>query len=405
MGAKFESSDIIGNDLDGLNMPNIPVVGESYIETLNRLVFFKEDGITHFYGGPLDMGSDNARVWLSPAEVNDGDSRSYFQIIYVNCMPDQALDDKTIPVTLLDIDEASFKLTPEEHPGFLQLMDQLRSDRPQILIRHCNEGIAYYPRVTVPGKNQKDTHANLEKLIGLTGWQEPETSVTLRKPSEDTIIGTDASSLENSHSRMYTFMGRSIFSYGLILEDDPWKYYEIFSPKKIEEVNDRDLLVRIDSGCDIGQIYNDRGCDCREQLHSALHDMQVQGSGIVIHIPGQDGRGFGAAVKMETEGIKQGIKVITNKDLAKPTDTVTAARSLLGENFDIRTYDGAGRLLKMLGVESIVLQTDNRQKLSSIAESGIRVSRKATLTTGANGSLHHVRAKHNHSALYFNPDE
>ena len=67
-----------------------------------------------------------------------------------------------------------------------------------------------------------------------------------------------------------------INSYGLVLDDDPWKYYELFSPKPVEEVSADELLVRVDSGCDIGQIFDDRGCDCRELLHTALAAIGVR---------------------------------------------------------------------------------------------------------------------------------
>jgi GTP cyclohydrolase II len=103
---------------------------------------------------------------------------------------------------------------------------------------------------------------------------------------------------------------------------------------------------------------------------------------------------------METEGIKRGIAVATNHNNPVPTDTITAAESLLGREFDIRTYDGAGKLLGMLGIQSVILQTDNRLKAEGLSKGGLIVSRRATHTSGSNGSSHHIEAKHRHEIYY-----
>ena len=81
---------------------------------------------------------------MSPVEVDDGENFSYFQILYVNTTPQEAFNSSELPVSLLEIDEASYKLTPAEHPGYQQLMNQFIGDRKHVLIRHCNTGMAYY---------------------------------------------------------------------------------------------------------------------------------------------------------------------------------------------------------------------------------------------------------------------
>ena len=107
---------------------------------------------------------------------------------------------------------------------------------------------------------------------------------------------------------------------------------------------------------------------------------------------------------METEGLKRGIKVATNHNNLQAVDTITAAQLILGAEFDIRTYEGAGKLLGMIGVESIILQTDNRLKTEGLAAGGINVTRRPTNTTGARGALHHVEAKHRHGDIYYGKD-
>ncbi len=381
-----------------------PEISDTYRTSLSRLVLLQELGTTHFLGGPLDL-DDSKSVWLSPIEVDDGEVHSYFQLIYVNTTPEESLNDSKIPVSLLEIDEAGYKLTPPEHPGYMQLMNQFVGKRKHILIRHCNIGMAYYPRSISPGLEAVKHDNHLERIIEVTGLHEPEVSISLGKPSEKDRVPINTKVLDTVHARRYQFAGSEVHSYGLVLGNDPWEYYELFTPQPIEDIDKKDVLVRIDSGCDIGQIFDDRGCDCREQLHTALSEIQEIGNGVVIHIPSQDGRGFGAATKMETEGLKRGIEVATNKGDLRTYDTITAARMLLGDEFDIRTYSGAGKILGMLGVESVLLQTDNRLKAEGVAAGGIKVTRKQTNTTAARGATHHIEAKHNHRDIYYGHDE
>ena len=390
-------------EFDEHPIPGAPAINDTYRESLSRLVLLQDRDVTHFYGCQLDLDEDKD-VWMSPVEVDDGESFSYFQILYVNMTPQEAFNNPKLPVSLLEVDEASYKLTPAQHPGYEQLMSQFIGDRKHVLIRHCNTGMAYYPRSITPTQDRTKSSEHLEKIIAVTGLHEPEVSITLSKPSEKDDASIKTSMLQTVHARRYPFAGGEVHSYGLVLDNDPWKYYEIFTPRRIEKMSGKDLLVRIDSGCDIGQIYDDKGCDCREQLHTALTDIQELGNGAVIHIPSQDGRGFGAATKMETEGLKRGIKVATNHNNLQAVDTITAAQLILGAEFDIRTYEGAGKLLGMIGVESIILQTDNRLKTEGLAAGGINVTRRPTNTTGARGALHHVEAKHRHGDIYYGKD-
>lgn len=381
-----------------------PEVSDKYRESLGRLVLLQRKGVTHFIGGPLDL-DDKKSAWLSPLEVDDGDTYSYFQLIYVNTTPQEALNDSKIPASLLEIDEAGYKLTPPDHPGYMQLMNQFSGKRKHILIRHCNTGMAYYPRTITPGLEDAKREDHLDRIIEVTGIREPEVSISLGRPSDKDRDPIHTKALDTVHARRYEFAGGEVYSYGLVLNNDPWKYYELLTPHTIEELDKKDVLVRIDSGCDIGQIFDDRGCDCREQLHTALTEIQEIGNGAVIHIPSQDGRGYGAATKMETEGLKRGIEVATNKGDQRAYDTITAAQLLLGDKFDIRTYGGAGKILGMLGVESVLLQTDNRLKAEGLAVGGIKVKRKQTDTTAARGAGHHVEAKHSHQDIYYGSDE
>jgi GTP cyclohydrolase II len=93
---------------------------------------------------------------------------------------------------------------------------------------------------------------------------------------------------------------------------------------------DERIPLRIDSGCVSGQIYDDESCDCIDQLNAGLEFLIQDKSkyGLVIHIPAQDGRGFGTAPKTETEIYKYGGKGRVHK--TEQLDTVSAAELLYG---------------------------------------------------------------------------
>ncbi len=379
-------------------------VSQEYPEALNQLIYRQSDGVTHFYGSELTLEGDKS-VWLSPVEVDDGVNHTYFQILYVNMRPDDIeLDARKIPVSLLDIDEAGFKLATAGQHQYDLLLSQIHSLEEHILIRPCHNGMAYYPRAILPNQDPRVIADHTQRLIRATGLRDPELSVRITKKPDLSLDMPTIDNAEIIHARRYPFYSGELFSYGVVRPDDPWGYYEVFTPAPIDQLPKEDVLIRIDSGCDIGQIYDDRGCDCREQLHGALLEMQRTGNGAVIHVPAQDGRGYGAATKMETEGMKMGIPVCTNRENPKPINTVQAAKELLGEPYDIRTYSGTGKILGQLGMHSVRLATDNKLKVRSLANGGIDVNRVPTNTRGGSTSVEHIAAKHA-TDMYYGPEE
>ena len=123
------------------------------------------------------------------------------------------------------------------------------------------------------------------------------------------------------------------------------------------------LLVRIDSGCQTGQVYGDRTCECRDQLALAMKDLQI-GQGMVIHIPSQDGRGMGLPFKLATLFLQKRLRL----------NTVQAARAAAKNmNIDVRTYGGAVAIVKFFGIteQTVVrLMTNNPKKTTAFAENG-----------------------------------
>jgi len=123
------------------------------------------------------------------------------------------------------------------------------------------------------------------------------------------------------------------------------------------------VLVRIQSACYSGEIFESNDCDCHEQLARSLERISAEG-GVFIYML-RDGRGAGLQVKL--------------KALAKwresAIDTADAYQEM-GVDEDPRRYEKAGYVLKDLGVTAVRLLTNNPRKLSGLKEQDIAVSRE-----------------------------
>lgn len=147
--------------------------------------------------------------------------------------------------------------------------------------------------------------------------------------------------------------------------NDEWRDYYILyiglldqnKMPNLAENNDKEIIVRIDSGCLTGMVFGDRTCDCHEQLSIAIDSAIENGIGFIIHIPSQDGRGMGIDFKLKT----------LDEQYYNHLNTVESAKKVSHlENIDRRTYHGAVGCLKLLGVKlnmRLNIATNNPEKL------------------------------------------
>ncbi|MBU6214802.1 hypothetical protein KGM48_03110 [Patescibacteria group bacterium] len=172
--------------------------------------------------------------------------------------------------------------------------------------------------------------------------------------------------------------------------DDKWGKYSVLVRAQVDkEYNpiflNNELLLRIDSGCETGQLFHDNTCECREQLHEALKKINEHGEGMIIHVPSQDGRGGGLAFKLAT--------LLLEKDLG--LNTVEAARILANnEEIDLRTYGGVVGILKFFRAKrNILLMTNNPHKISTLKENRYKILRTSILIPPTRFTKKHLRAK------------
>ena len=154
--------------------------------------------------------------------------------------------------------------------------------------------------------------------------------------------------------------------------NDEWRdYYVLYiglldqnKMPNLAENNDKEIIVRIDSGCLTGMVFGDRTCDCHEQLLIAIDSAIENGIGFIIHIPSQDGRGMGIDFKLKT----------LDEQYYNHLNTVESAKKVSHlENIDRRTYHGAVGCLKLLGVKlnmRLNIATNNPEKIEAFKLAG-----------------------------------
>lgn len=127
-----------------------------------------------------------------------------------------------------------------------------------------------------------------------------------------------------------------------------------------------DVPLRVHSQCHTGDVLGSLRCDCQAQLEAALEFMGSQEVGVVLYLL-QEGRGIGLLNK---------IKAYQLQDLG--LDTIEA-NVYLGFSPDARRYASAAQMVRLLGIQSIALLTNNPEKIQGLQAEGITITRRIPL--------------------------
>lgn len=131
--------------------------------------------------------------------------------------------------------------------------------------------------------------------------------------------------------------------------------------------------VRLHSCCLTGDVFSSRRCDCGDQLQMSMEILSDKGGGVLLYLD-QEGCGIGLANKMRAYGLQD-----------RGLDTIDA-NTTLGFATDERRYDGAARMLELLGISRVQLLTNNPAKLSGLADYGIKIAGRIPLIAPVNAT-------------------
>jgi 3,4-dihydroxy 2-butanone 4-phosphate synthase/GTP cyclohydrolase II len=154
--------------------------------------------------------------------------------------------------------------------------------------------------------------------------------------------------------------------------------------KKGEWDENEPILVRVHSSCETGDILGSLRCDCGDQLHTAMEQVQKAGKGIVLYMR-QEGRGIGLLNKLKAYKLQE-----------EGYDTVEA-NIKLGYPMDDRDYGIGAQILYDLGVRKIKLMSNNPKKRIGLIGYGLEIVENVAIEIAPN--------KHNEKYLMTKRDK
>lgn len=123
-----------------------------------------------------------------------------------------------------------------------------------------------------------------------------------------------------------------------------------------------DVICRVHSHCLSSHVFNSIECDCSEQMRFSQKYIQKKGNGIIIWLD-QEGRDNGHFAKMLSSNYK------------RKGHTQAESYLLSGFHEDFREYSSVKKILSLLGITSIQLITNNKNKENMLINAGIKINK------------------------------
>lgn len=248
---------------------------------------------------------------------------------------------------------------------------------------------------------------DLQAIAARTGKTTDEVQHLIEQAKQSMIpLGKQVSIVEDGQTRFFIVTRQGV---GLLMTDfgefhqfdfyidDQWGKYSILFCGELDEhlmpvlKSPELLLMRIDSGCETGQVFGDRTCECREQLILAMQTIAKNCEGLIVNIPYQDGRGLGLPFKLATLRLQAQLKL----------NTVESANAIAPNGvIDVRTYSGVIGIMKYFNIPAtmkINLATNNPHKARVFAENGYAIKDYTPVVIPATAlTRDHLTAKQEH---------
>ncbi len=135
---------------------------------------------------------------------------------------------------------------------------------------------------------------------------------------------------------------------------------------------DEPVMVRVHSECLTGDVFGSMRCDCGNQLHSALRQIDEAGRGVLVYMRRHEGRGIGLPAKIHAYKLQE-----------EGLDTVEANEKL-GFPAELRDYGIGAQILVDLGVRKMRFLSNNPKKIVGLEGYGLEIVELVPIVTASN---------------------